>query len=58
MSKTAIYVYVHPWKFDPKQPRIKELRWYHYYNLSNTEKFKELLKDFELMSVRRWLKLL
>ena len=49
-------VYVHPWEFDTEQPRIKELKWYHYYNLSTTEKkFMRLLEDFELMSVRRWL---
>ena len=49
-------VYAHPWEFDPKQPRTKELEWYHYYNLSNTEKkFKRLLKDFEFTSVREYL---
>ena len=49
-------VYIHPWEFDPTQPRIKELKWYHYYNLSDTEKkFKRLLSDFKFMSVRAWL---
>jgi len=49
-------VYVHPWEFDPKQPGIKELRWYHYYRLSSTEKkFKKLLNDFEFTSVREYL---
>ena len=46
-------IYVHPWEFDPKQPRIKELKWYHYYRLSSTEKkFKKLLKDFKFSSVK------
>jgi polysaccharide deacetylase family protein (PEP-CTERM system associated) len=57
MGQPAI-IYVHPWEFDSKQPRVKELEWYHYYNLSNTEKkFKRLLNDFEFTSVRRWLEL-
>ena len=52
MGKPAI-IYIHPWEFDPKQPRIKELKWYHYYNLSNTEKkFKRLLKNFKFRSIR------
>ena len=50
-------IYIHPWEFDPKQPRIKELKWYHYYNLSNTEKkFKRLLKDFKFIPIREWIK--
>jgi polysaccharide deacetylase family protein (PEP-CTERM system associated) len=58
MSKPAIF-YIHPWEFDPKQPRIKELKWYHYYRLGSTErKFKKLLNDFEFTSIRRWLELL
>ncbi len=52
-----VVFYIHPWELDPKQPRIKELKWYHYYNLSNTEKrFKRLLKDFRFTSIRAWLK--
>ena len=54
-SQPAI-TYIHPWEFDLKQPRIKELTWYHYYSLSNTEKkFNRLLKDFEFTSVSVWL---
>ncbi|MEA1957226.1 MAG: XrtA system polysaccharide deacetylase [Euryarchaeota archaeon] len=46
MGQPVIF-YIHPWEFDPKQPRIKELKWYHYYRLGSTErKFKKLLKDF------------
>jgi len=52
-----VVFYIHPWEFDTKQPRIKELRWYHYFNLSTTEKkFKRLLNDFEFTSVKAWLK--
>ena len=55
MGQPAIF-YIHPWEFDPKQPRIKELKWFHYYNLSNTEKkFRRLLNDFEFTSIRAWL---
>ena len=49
-------IYIHPWEFDPKQPRIKELKWYHYYRLSSTErKFKKLLKDFKFSSIQEWI---
>ena len=47
-----IIFYIHSWEFDPKQPRIKELEWYHYYRLGSTErKFKKLLKDFNFSSI-------
>ena len=56
MGQPVIF-YIHPWELDPKQPRIEELKWYHYYNLSNTEKrFKRLLMDFRFTSIRAWLK--
>jgi polysaccharide deacetylase family protein (PEP-CTERM system associated) len=49
-------IYIHPWEIDPKQPRIKELKWYHYYRLSSTErKFKKLLKDFKFSSIQEWI---
>ena len=52
MGQPAI-IYIHPWEFDSEQPRIKELKWYHYYRLTSTErKFKKLLKDFKFSSVR------
>ena len=52
IGQPAIF-YIHPWEFDPKQPRIEELKGYHYYNLHRTEtKFKKLLKDFKFVSVR------
>ena len=51
IGQPAIF-YIHPWEFDPKQPRVKELRWYHYYRLGSTErKFKKLLKDFKFSSI-------
>ena len=58
MGKPVIF-YIHPWEFDPKQPKIKELKWYHYYRLCSTEKkFRKLLSDFEFTSIERWLELL
>ena len=54
MGHPAIF-YIHPWEFDPTQPRINELSWYHYYRLSSTEKkFKMLLKDFKFSSMQEW----
>jgi polysaccharide deacetylase family protein (PEP-CTERM system associated) len=49
--------YVHPWEFDPEQPRINTLsfrsKFRHYVNLDKTEdRFRRLLKDFNLSSVR------
>lgn len=46
-----IMIYVHPWEFDPEQPRIKvhaARRFKHYVNLeTNREKFARLLQDFK-----------
>jgi len=43
-------VYVHPWEFDPEQPRIPAAwrsRFRHYQNLESTqEKYRRLLEDF------------
>jgi polysaccharide deacetylase family protein (PEP-CTERM system associated) len=48
--------YLHPWELDPGQPRIKSLKWYHYYRLGSTEKkFKRLLRDFKFISTRKWI---
>ncbi len=43
--------YVHPWEFDPEQPRIADAGWKsrfrHYNNLDKTEtRFRQLLDDF------------
>ena len=55
MGQPATF-YIHPWEFDPKQPRIKELKWYHYCRLGSTErKFKKLLKDFKFSSIQEWI---
>ncbi|MBU0519472.1 polysaccharide deacetylase family protein [bacterium] len=46
-----VMVYVHPWEFDPDQPRLKvnlSRSFKHYVNLDmNREKFAHLLQDFQ-----------
>lgn len=49
--------YIHPWELDPEKPKIKSLKWYHYYRLKSTEKkFRKLLKDFKFISTEEWIK--
>lgn len=48
--------YLHPWEFDPQQPRMvgasSKSRFRHYLNLKQTEKrFRRLLSDFEFMPI-------
>jgi polysaccharide deacetylase family protein (PEP-CTERM system associated) len=54
-NKPAI-VYLHPWEFDPDQPRLQgklQDKWKHYLNLDKTEsKFRRLLTDFRFDTVR------
>lgn len=53
--------YVHPWEFDPDQPRhklplLKKFR--HYVGLNSTEKkFRKLLKDFDSVRMDEFLKI-
>ena len=48
--------YLHPWEFDPEQPKIKTNKsnaFRHYFNLNKTEKkFSKLLKDFKFDAVK------
>lgn len=50
VERQPAMVYLHPWEFDPKQPRISapwRSRFRHYQNLDTTEdKCKKLLRDF------------
>jgi len=55
-----VVVYLHPWEFDPKQPRLKSFftrnGFNHYVNISKTlSKFRNLIKDFEFTSFRNYL---
>lgn len=47
----AYVLYLHPWEFDPDQPRVKEVSWQfgfrHYVNLNKTEsKLANLIRTF------------
>lgn len=54
MGKPAV-CYIHPWELDPNQPKISQLPWYHYYNLSHTEnKLRKILEDFKFTSVKEY----
>lgn len=49
--------YLHPWEFDPLQPRMKGVGWKsrfrHYLNLDKTEgRFKQLLEDFRFGAIQ------
>ncbi len=49
--------YLHPWEFDPEQPRMHgcsaKSRFRHYLNLSRTEKrFRQLLQDFQFGTIK------
>ena len=51
VEKKPFVFYLHPWEFDPAQPRMTgagaKSRFRHYLNLSRTEsRFKRLLQDF------------
>lgn len=50
--------YIHPWEFDPEQPRLRagssQQRFRHYVNLSSTEsKFEKLLERFTFGSMEQ-----
>ncbi|MFH1148237.1 MAG: XrtA system polysaccharide deacetylase [Pseudomonadota bacterium] len=53
----AFIFYVHPWEFDPGQPRVEgapvKARFRHYLNLAKVEdRFRRLLHDFKFAPVR------
>jgi polysaccharide deacetylase family protein (PEP-CTERM system associated) len=54
-------IYLHPWEFDPEQPRIKAgflKRIRHYTNLNKTEKkLRKLLKDFRFAPLKEIVKI-
>jgi polysaccharide deacetylase family protein (PEP-CTERM system associated) len=55
-----VVVYLHPWEFDPQQPRLKSRYsingFNHYINLEKAEvKFQKLLKDFSFTSFESYL---
>jgi len=55
--KQAYCFYIHPWEFDPGQPRVTGIkasyRFRHYNNLERTEKrFRALVNDFSFQPIR------
>jgi len=55
-----VTVYLHPWEFDPLQPRLRSFfnpnGFKHYYNLNRTlNKFRRLLKDFQFISMEEYI---
>ncbi|NLI16447.1 MAG: DUF3473 domain-containing protein, partial [candidate division Zixibacteria bacterium] len=55
-----VIVYLHPWEFDPEQPRVKGAgfgnTFRHYYNLKNTAgKLDNLLNSFKFGPFIDWL---
>lgn len=56
-QKGSYVFYIHPWEFDPEQPKIENIKFNyklrHYSNLETTEiKFKKLLRDFNFCRIR------
>jgi len=52
-----VVVYLHPWEFDPRQPRLKSFfnrsGFNQYVSLNSTEKkLRQLLKDFEFTTIK------
>ncbi|MDR4479731.1 MAG: DUF3473 domain-containing protein [Nitrospira sp.] len=54
---TSLVMYMHPWEFDPDQPRMEgslASRMRHYLNLDKTEsRMRELLQDFSFAPIRQ-----
>ncbi len=61
VDKQPFVFYLHPWEFDPDQPRMKgasaKSRFRHYLNLDKTEaRFKSLLSEFNFTTIDTCLK--
>ena len=57
-SNQPIVMYIHPKDLDPNMPRIKQYSWYYYYNLKSArKKFENILKEFEFITIKKFLKL-
>lgn len=58
IQQKGLYLfYIHPWEFDPEQPKVNNIKLNyklrHYSNLKTTEnKFKKLLNDFNFCRIR------
>lgn len=50
--------YIHPWEFDPEQPKVRNLDWTHrfrhYNNLTRTEsRFRRMVREFHFQPIRQ-----
>ena len=59
--ESSFNFYVHPWEFDPGQPRINDMnkinRFRHYNNIEKTaERFESMVKDFDFGSIEEFIK--
>jgi polysaccharide deacetylase family protein (PEP-CTERM system associated) len=58
LRKKGVYLfYIHPWEFDPEQPRVNNIKLNyklrHYTNLTKTaDNFKKLLVDFDFCPIK------
>jgi polysaccharide deacetylase family protein (PEP-CTERM system associated) len=56
-SRTPVMVYLHPWEFDPEQPRLEaslQARFRHYHNLAKTaDRVRRLCADFKFGKARQ-----
>ena len=56
LEKIPAMVYLHPWEFDPDQPRLKaslQARFRHYCNLARTEgRLRRLVGEFDFTTAR------
>ena len=52
----SIIFYLHPWEFDPEQPKMRGSRlakFRHYWNLNKTEnRYRRLIRDFRFAPIR------
>lgn len=56
-TQGAYTFYIHPWEFDPDQPRIRDVRWSyrfrHYQNLASTKaRFRDMVNTFRFEPIR------
>ncbi len=56
LDKQPFVFYLHPWEFDPDQPRMQNITWKsrfrHYLNLDKTEnRFRQLLSEFKFAPI-------
>ncbi len=55
-QKKPVIFFTHPWEYDPGKPKIRGLKWNHYYGINkSTRKLRKLLKEHKFTSIKDWL---